>query len=233
MHLLIIDDHTLFREGLTALIHRDKSDANVVGVGSLLEAQEVAQNNKFDFVLLDLKLDEMQASQVAALAIPMFPDTPVVVLSGKPEPSLIRGAIEAGAMGFIPKSLSFLDFSAALTRSLAGEVYLPQLGFTDGLNALRKTSPEDAENVGAAVARLSPRQLEVLRLLVYGFSNKSIAKQLGLSEGTVKTHMVRIFSTLGVHSRAEAVYLLAQVELSIHRNKANAQSPVGFDLADE
>jgi DNA-binding NarL/FixJ family response regulator len=237
MRLLIIDDHALFREGLVVLIGRDNPDAKILEAGSLLEAQEIVESgkHKLDFVLLDLKLPEMEASEVAALAIPLFPDTPVVVLSGEPDPRLMRGAIEAGAMGFIPKTLSFFDFSGALSRSLSGEVYLPQLSITEGLNALRRgrtSSGADAHSVDAAVARLSPRQLEILRLLVYGFSNKSIAKQLKLSDGTVKTHMGRIFPILGVHSRAEAVYLLAQVEQSIGIKNTNTRMPVSFNHDD-
>lgn len=232
MRLLIIDDHTLFREGLSLLIERDNPNSQIFGVSSLSEAQEIAQTNKLDFVLLDLKLEEMQASQVAALAIPIFPDTPVIILSGRPEVNLIRGAIEAGAMGFIPKSLSFADFSAALTRSLSGEVYLPQLTISENFND-PETPSVDAESVGEAVAQLTPRQLEILRLLVYGFSNKSIGKQLNMSDGTVKTHMVKIFSTLDIHSRAEAVYLLSQVELSALRKNSNTSNSSWINQCDE
>lgn len=219
MRLLIIDDHALFREGLSALITRDDPDIVIREAGSLAEAQALmaTRKQKFDFVLLDLNLGDMETSQVATKAIPMFPDTPVVVLSGDPDPRLVWSAIEAGAMGFIPKSLSFSDFSAALARSLAGEVYLPQMSINAGLHALRRkpSPPGEADSVATAIARLSPRQLEVLRLLVHGLSNRAIAEQLKISEGTVKTHMGHILPALGIHSRAEAVYLLAQAEHSV------------------
>ena len=149
MHVLIIDDHAIFREGLSALLARADAHVEVSEAGSLAQAREVLATLKrpIDLVLLDLNLGDTSSDCVVAQAVPMFAGVPVGVLSG--------------------------------------------------------------------VSRLSPRQLDILRLLVYGLSNREIAEHLEISEGTVKTHMGHIFPALGVHSRAEAVYLLAQVEQSI------------------
>jgi DNA-binding NarL/FixJ family response regulator len=225
MQLLIIDDHALFREGMKALIARENPDAEVCEAASLTEAQRrfEARQPKFDLVLLDLNLGDGDINQVAPMAVPMFPGVPVVVLSGISDPRLVRNAIEAGAMGFIPKSLSFVEFSAALARTLAGEVYLPQTSLHEGMRRLLRDSGGSGggtEAIAARVGALSRRQMEVLRLLVYGLNNRAIAHQLDISEGTVKTHMGHIFPALGVHSRAEAVYLLAQVEHSLRRDDA-------------
>jgi DNA-binding NarL/FixJ family response regulator len=222
MHVLIVDDHAMFREGLVALLAREDPRIEISEAGSLGEARQIASGDgpSFDLVLLDLNLGDMDTGRVATEAVPMFPGVPVVVLSGMSDPRLIWRAIEAGATGFIPKSLSFQEFSAALARTLAGEVYLPQMSIDEGLRRLRRQGglpAGGAEGVAAAVGQLSPRQLEILRLLVYGLSNREIALHLQISEGTVKTHMGRILPALGVHSRAEAVYLLAQVEHSIGR----------------
>lgn len=219
MHVLIIDDHAIFREGLTALLARESPRAEVSQAGTLAEAQQVlaAAGNTIDLVLLDLNLPDANIDEVVQKAIPMFAGVPVVVLSGVCDPRLVRSAIEAGAMGFIPKSLCFCEFSAALARSLAGQIYLPQMSLQEGLRRLARTGgvPQDGlDGIAAAVARLSPRQSDILNLLVYGLSNRQIAEHLQISEGTVKTHMGHIFPALGVHSRAEAVYLLAQVEHS-------------------
>ena len=220
MHVLIIDDHAIFREGLSALLARADAHVEVSEAGSLAQAREVLATLKrpIDLVLLDLNLGDTSSDCVVAQAVPMFAGVPVGVLSGISDPRLVWRAIEAGAMGFIPKSLCFAEFSAALARSLAGEVYLPQMSVAEGLRRIRREgglAQEGAEGIAAAVARLSPRQLDILRLLVYGLSNREIAEHLEISEGTVKTHMGHIFPALGVHSRAEAVYLLAQVEQSI------------------
>lgn len=220
MHVLIIDDHAIFREGLIALLVRADPRVTVSQAGSLVEARQVlaAGTSAIDLVLLDLNLGDALTDCVAEQAIPMFAGVPVVVLSGISDPRLVWRAIEAGAMGFIPKSLCFVEFSTALARSLAGEVYLPQMSVEEGLRRIRREggpAQEGAEGIAAAVARLSPRQLDILRLLVYGLSNREIAEHLEISEGTVKTHLGHIFPALGVHSRAEAVYLLAQVEQSV------------------
>lgn len=220
MHVFIIDDHAIFREGLIALIVREDPQIEVSEAGSLAEAQQVlaTRKSRVDLVLLDLNLGDTDTGNVAEQAIAIFAGVPLVVLSGVSDPRMVRSAIEAGAMGFIPKSLCFFEFSAALARSLAGEVYLPQISVQEGLRRLRREGrlPQDgAEGIASTVARLSPRQLEILRLLVYGLSNRSIAERLKISEGTVKTHMGHIFPALSVHSRAEAVYLLAQAEQSI------------------
>lgn len=227
MHVLIIDDHAMFREGLIALVAREDPEVDISEAASLAEAQRILENRKrsFDLVLLDLNLGDTDTATVAAQAVRMFPGVPVVVLSGVSDPRLVWNSIEAGAAGFIPKSLSFFEFSAALARSLAGEVYLPQMSVHEGLRRLRREwedSPEGKEGIAARVAKLSPRQLEILRLLVYGLNNRAIGEHLGISEGTVKTHMGRILPALGVHSRAEAVYLLAQVEHSIGREDSRA-----------
>jgi DNA-binding NarL/FixJ family response regulator len=227
MQLLIIDDHALFREGLLALVARADPDAEVCEAASLAEAQRKFKERqpKFDLVLLDLNLGDVDINQVAPMAVPMFPGVPVVVLSGTSDPRLVRSAIEAGAMGFIPKSLSFVEFSTALARTLAGEVYLPQTSLHEGMRRLLRDAGDSGggtEAIAARVGTLSPRQMEVLRLLVYGLNNRAIACHLGISEGTVKTHMGHIFPALGVHSRAEAVYLLAQVEHSLRRNDADS-----------
>lgn len=219
MQVLIVDDHALFREGLVSLLGVHHPETVVFQAASLADAKRIRDERQggFDLLLLDLNLGSGNTDRVAEQAVALFPGTPVVVLSGVSDPRAIRAAIEAGAMGFIPKALSFGEFSAALERSLAGEVYLPHTGSHEQLHKKRQDdgSAPAADDAAAAVKRLSRRQLEILRLLVYGLSNRDIAKHLKISEGTVKTHMGHIFPALGVHSRAEAVYLLAQVEHSI------------------
>jgi two-component system, NarL family, nitrate/nitrite response regulator NarL len=222
MRILIIDDHALFREGLSNLIARDFENAEITEASSLAVAQNLPLTERcsFDFLLLDLGLGDVDESQVTANAIALFPDIPVIVLSGTSDTRLVAGAIEAGAMGFIPKSLGYREFSCALKFALSGEIYLPKKCIDEGLLLLRKGRPQSTipENSSdREVSNLSLRQLEILRLLGHGLSNKKISRSLAISENTVKTHMSRIFQTLCVHSRSEAVYLLAQNERSTGR----------------
>lgn len=221
MQVLVIDDHAIFRDGLVALLARESPGIEVREAGSLAEARGIVQHSErpFALVLLDLNLGDAKVDSVARETVAMFRGIPVVVLSGLTDPRLVRSAIEAGAMGFIPKTLSFSEFSRALARALSGEVYVPRMAWNEGLRCKKSVG---ADGVADAVKRLPPRQLEILRLLVYGLSNREIARHLDISEGTVKTHMGRILPALGVHTRAEAVYLLAQVEQSIGRHGAES-----------
>lgn len=213
MHVLIVDDHAMFREGLLALITREKPETRVSEAGSLEEAQRVLDDaaRRPDLVLLDLHLDVQPADEITQKAMKLFSGIPVVALSGIADPRVIRKVVEAGAMGFIPKSLSYAEFSVALTRALAGDVYLPKISFqAPPLRPARM----DGTSKAAAITQLTARQMEVLRLLAFGSSNRAIARQLGISEETVKSHLAHIFTTLDVNSRSEAVYLLAQVEFA-------------------
>jgi DNA-binding NarL/FixJ family response regulator len=124
------------------------------------------------------------------------------VLSASESQQNIRGALEAGALGYIPKATSTATMLAALRQVLAGDIYVPAcLG--DGNGGLHTVAPADF----AALQRsgLTARQLEVARLLVQGCANKAIAGMLSMSEGTVKVHLAAIFRTLGVTNRTEAV----------------------------
>lgn len=219
MHVLIIDDHVIFREGLIALIAREAPHTRASQAGSLAQARQwlASTPQAPDLVLLDLQLGEPHDAATARQAMALFSGIPLVVLSGLTDPAIVRQMIEAGAMGFIPKSLSYAEFSAALARALAGEVHLPRASIEE---TWRRRPPSLAPplpgqrllEIQQALQALTPRQSNVLRLLAYGWSNRAIAQHLYLSENTVKTHLSHIFLALDVNSRAEAVYLLAQVE---------------------
>lgn len=211
MHVLLVDDHVMFREGLAALILREQPQTRIAEAGSLDEARRVLESlpQPPDLVLLDLNLGQPYPNAITDQAMALFTNIPVVVLSGVADPRVVRNAIEAGAMGFIPKSLSYTEFSTALTRSLAGDVYLPQTSFT---KMSAGNGPSSHSTATTAIAQLTNRQREVLRVLARGWNNRTIARHLNISSETVKSHLSSIFMTLGVNTRTEAVYLLAQVE---------------------
>lgn len=211
MRLLLIDDHALLRDGLILLLKRYDKTMVVEQAASVSEARAALQqpDKPVDLVLLDLKLgDEYSPEAVTKHIMALCQDIPVVIISGETDPRLVRGAIEQGAMAFIPKTLAFQELSTALTRVLDGEIYLPHSALLEPLAGAgpHRTDPREALN------KLSPRQMEILRMVVLGFSNQRVGDKLGIAEGTVKTHMVQIFRTLKVKPRVEAVYLLAQAE---------------------
>jgi DNA-binding NarL/FixJ family response regulator len=227
MKLLLIDDHPLFRDGLSLLIqHRldlaEHGGAEVVEAGNLGEAlAALARHPDVGLVLLDLGLTDRQGLGTLSEWRELAPQLPVVVLSADDRPGTIVAAIDRGASGFIPKTVEASVMQEALRRVLSGGVYLPPLP-TDAV-ATAEAPPQDDdalrdEPVGPeATLGLSGRQLDVLRLLVEGKPNKEICRVLSLSESTVKTHLSAIFRKLKVSSRTQAVVAVARSGVSLGR----------------
>lgn len=165
-----------------------------------------------DLVLVDLHMPGANGMDALGAMRAAFEASAVVVLSSEDDPRLIRQSIEMGASGFIPKSSTPQVMIAALRLVLAGGTYLPPhvlLGFS---GAAPEAAP--AEVSAHSVDGLSARQLEVLMKAVQGKANKVIARELQLSEGTIKAHLSAAFRTLGVQNRTEAVFVAAKVGLT-------------------
>jgi DNA-binding NarL/FixJ family response regulator len=227
MKLLLIDDHPLFRDGLSLLIqHRldlaEHGGAEVLEAGGLTEALTLLERHvDVDLVLLDLGLADRQGLGTLTEWRALAPHLPVVVLSADDRPGTILAAIDQGASGFIPKTVEAPVMQEALRRVLSGGVYLPPLP-TDAVLAAAPVGADDDglrdEAVGPdATLGLSGRQLDVLRLLVEGKPNKEICRVLSLSESTVKTHLSAIFRKLKVSSRTQAVVAVARAGVSLGR----------------
>lgn len=231
MKILLIDDHVLFRDGLSMLMaHRltlaGGEALEVLEAGHLVEALSVLNANPdVGLVLLDLGLPDHKGLGTLQQWRTMAPDTPVVVLSADDRPETIVDAIDGGASGFIPKTVSVPTMQEALRHVLAGGVYLPALpeslarqGSDDlwiGQEATETARDPDDGEAAPAVLGLSPRQVDVLRLLIDGKANKDICRRLNLSESTVKTHLAAIFRKLRVKTRTQAVVAVAQAGVSL------------------
>jgi DNA-binding NarL/FixJ family response regulator len=225
MRLLLIDDHVLFRHGLKYLLSDLDPAIEFVeadGVDQLNVSD--ASNENIDLALLDLHLNGASGSNALIALRRLLPDTMVVVITGEEDPQLIRRCIDLGAAGFIPKSSTSQVMISALRLALAGGTYLPphvlETSFRAappapfrGPNSAGSRSRESTPHGGGLAERLSSRQLEVLLLAVRGRSNKMIARELSLSEGTVKQHLSAAFRTLGVANRTEAVFAAADIGL--------------------
>jgi DNA-binding NarL/FixJ family response regulator len=217
MNVLLVDDHTLFRQGLIHLL--DGLD----GALTFFQADAVDDNlDRFgpvDLVLLDMHMQGPEGTDAVAATRTKLPSSTIVVISGDEDPNLIRRCIQLGASGFIPKTSTQSVLISALRLVLAGGVYLPI--------AALMASPNDSAAAPAAarsrqdLAGLSPRQMEVLCLAIRGKSNKVIARDMDLSEGTVKQHLSAAFRALQVSNRTEAVYRAA--ELGIRFESAATQ----------
>jgi DNA-binding NarL/FixJ family response regulator len=201
MKLLLIDDHHLFRDAIALLIGQRFADVAIEHAASLEEAKRtLARQPDVGIALLDLALpDSSGCDGVRALRL-FAPAVAVVVLSADERPETVLEALDAGAAGFIPKTARIEVLDAALRTVLDGRVFLPA-----SILAPLPPAPSPAD--------LSSRQLDVLRLLIAGRSNKLICRELDLAESTVKTHLAAIFRKLEVDTRTQAVVAAARMGL--------------------
>ncbi len=213
MNLLLVDDHALFREGLKFLLRGLDEELVIDEAESCASATERQGEFPYDLILLDLNLPKVGGLDALAAIRAGFPATPIVVLSGEDDPRMIRATIEHGAMGFVPKSSTPEILIQALRLILAHGVYLP-LSALDS-DASEELAPEAKANPDAVLRNLSSRQIEVLRCVIKGQPNKLIARNLALSESTVKAHLSAVFRALGAHNRTEAVYAAAKLGLRL------------------
>jgi two-component system nitrate/nitrite response regulator NarL len=203
MRILLCDDHALFREGLELVMKQLDDEVELIGVGDAEAAlAHLAEDDDLDLVLLDLGLPGMDGFGALAELRRRHVSVPVVLLSASERPQDVRSALEGGASGFIPKSTRGSVLRGAIELVLSGGVYVPPLM----LDAPQDVRPSDANE-------LSPRQVEVLRLLARGLTNKEVAGVLGIAEGTVKSHVMRIYEVLEVSNRTEAAMRMRELGL--------------------
>lgn len=202
--VVIADDHMLAREGLRALLQREPG-LEVVGEAACgEEAVALCLELRPDLALLDIRFGAGMDGLEAARRITAAADVRVVMLTLHDTPEYARAALEAGAMGFVTKDASRDALLGAVTQVLAG-------GFAVPPELMRRAVSRDARALTtAALDRLTPREREVLDQLAVGGTNKEIAQALGLSPGTVKVHMERLMSKLGVRDRTQAAVLAVE-----------------------
>jgi DNA-binding NarL/FixJ family response regulator len=212
MRILIVDDHALFREGLRFLLRDLDPDLEVREAGNCAEALALA-GEPFSLVLLDLHMPGTKGLEALQSMRAAFESSRIVVLSGEEDPRLVRSTIDAHAAGFIPKSSTPQVLLSALRLVLADGVYLPTVALKDlGDGAASQPREISGDRLSGV---LSGRQVDVLRKAVEGKANKVIARELALSEGTVKAHLAAAFRVLGVKNRTEAVYAAARSGLQL------------------
>jgi DNA-binding NarL/FixJ family response regulator len=212
MKILVCDDHALFREGVVHALREMGDDTQLLEAADAGAALALAaQNADLDLVLLDLNMPGGDGWSGLARLQQACPTLPVVILSASEDPRDARRAIDAGAAGYVTKSTRGPVLRAALALVLSGGVYLPP-------HVLAQESPPGGEGAARAprsdaAARLTERQLEVLRLLARGLTNAEIGEVLGVALGTVKTHIAGIFEVLDVSNRTEAALVMRHLGL--------------------
>ncbi|MBK6009480.1 response regulator transcription factor [Ramlibacter ginsenosidimutans] len=222
MKILVVDDHPLYRSGVAFTLQNSGMAVEVVECSSLAVAfQRLDEGLVADLMILDLQMPGYQGVDSVRAVRTRRPEVPVLVLSGTEDPAVVRECIDLGAFGFLPKSAPADHFNAALARVLAGGVYLPPTSLSVAAPVTR--AQQDAW--GRLGARLTERQRQVLLGIVQGKPNKVIARDLGLSDTTVKSHVAHILEALVVSNRTEAVYALARAGLSLQDLQASASDP--------
>lgn len=230
MKVLLVDDHPLILAALQSVIKGLGDDVTVIGVDSARAANdELARNPNFDLVLLDLSLGEVDGDgfEVLSRMRSQYPALPVVVVSATERTSDVIRCIDMGAMGFVPKRASNRDLFDALRMVMSGGVYIPpmMLGLmnapvqdSDTVPSVMRTVVEHAQPSAAQLQPrtleemgLTPRQTEVLALLLKGLPNKLIARELNISVETVKDHVAAVLRALNVSSRTQAVLAVSQI----------------------
>lgn len=197
----MVDDHLMFLQGLKNLLSVLAPELRVDTSGTLTNAVQLVELSAYDLVLLDWHLAEcggevsLQRLRDAGCA------ARIVVLSGETNPELILNTIELGSAGFVPKSYTSEMMVVALGKVLAGQVFLP-------VEALRMSTAGARRDRDAVklLDGLTARQVDVYRAAARGLPNKLIARELGIAESTVKTHLTAVFAALGVRNRTEAAY---------------------------
>ncbi len=200
MKTLLVDDHALFRAGLRMLLGALGKDVAIVEAGTAAEAiASVESDSQIRLCLLDLSLKSSDGLTLLHTIKKIAPGVIVVIVSGADDTLTIRNCIEAGAMSFISKSATPEVLTNALRKVLQGEVYLPEQIATDTQTPTRPL--------------LTPRQRDVLKYLSQGLPTKLIARELELSEYTIKDHIASIFQALNVRNRTEAVICASRMLL--------------------
>jgi DNA-binding NarL/FixJ family response regulator len=196
--VLLADDHTLVRRGFRRLLEDDPSIVVVGEASDGDEAVRLALSLKPHVIVMDCAMPGTSGLIATRRILEHDPDVVIVMLSMHSEATLVRQALDAGARGYILKDALDLDLAAAVKRAVEGDLVLDP-----------KLSPPSALK-GEREHGLSPRELEVLRLICDGLSNRAIAAKLGLSVNTIAVHRANIMKALGVHKTAELVMYAIQ-----------------------
>ena len=217
MRVLLVDDHHLFRQGLKFLLADldtgiDFCEADNLPA-ALAHATAHATAQAPDLVLVDLHMPGEDSMGVLGRMRSAFDASMLVVLSSEDNPATIRRAIDAGASGYVPKSSTPQVLIAALRLVMAGGIYIPPPALRAFAGTSAPARPPAAPNGPRSTEHLSGRQMEVLLKAVQGKANKVIAREMQLSEGTVKAHLSAAFRILGVQNRTEAVFAAARLGL--------------------
>jgi len=204
--ILIADDHPLFREALRGAVQRILPDATLHEADSVDALYGLVEANPdADLLLMDLNMPGAHGFSALVHLRALHPQLPVVVVSAREEPAVMRRALDHGALGFIPKSADSETIGEAVGQVLDGERWAPPAA------AAAPAMDRDEQAVAQRLRELTPQQFKVLQMLGEGRLNKQIAWDLGVSEATIKAHVTAVLRKLGVNNRTQAVLMAGRL----------------------
>jgi DNA-binding NarL/FixJ family response regulator len=208
--VLVADDHSLYRTGLSFLL-KDKFGFSTVVEAATFDAalDRLSEPQRFSLALFDLAMPGISGPESLGIVKETYPGLRVAIVSGSEARNDVLKAVATGLSGYVPKSLSDDEIAAALQDILDGRIYVPRFMTSAGRSSEHKapaSEPADKKGGpgdGAITKPISPRQRDVLDCVRRGLSNKEIARELDIAEGTVKIHLAALFSHFGARNRTE------------------------------
>ena len=200
MKVLVVDDHALFTDAILPVLE-GMEEMEVLGVArSGREALELARGGRPDLVMLDLGLPDMTGIEIGRELLEERPDLTILALTGRRDALAVREAMTAGFAGYLTKDTPLPSFAEYIRSALRGETVVPTRLETPRV----ETRTPEEETAALLAGQLTPRERQVLSLLVEGSDNAEIARRLSVSANTVRTHVQSILTKLGVRSRLQA-----------------------------
>ena len=213
IRVLVVDDHALFRRGLQMVLEQEP-DIEVVGEASDgTEAVETAAETLPDIVLMDVRMPRRGGIDACTAIHDVAPSTKIIMLTISDEEADLYDAIKAGAMGYLLKEISIEEVASAIRAVHGGQSLISPSMASKLLTEFAAMVKKTDERQQVPAPRLTDREMEVLKLVAKGLNNRDIAKQLFISENTVKNHIRNILEKLQLHSRMEAVVYAVREKL--------------------
>jgi len=195
IRILLADDHDMVRRGLSVFLQTFDDMLLVGEARDGFEAVQMSGKIHPDIILMDMVMPRMNGAEATALISKKYPDIRVIAITSFEDDQMVKDALKAGATAYLHKNITIDELGNAIRKASVG---IPTLSPEATKALIHSTTGQESNN-------LTPRELDVLRLLVAGMNNPEIAEKLGLSRSTIKTHVSNILSKLGISSRLEAV----------------------------
>lgn len=206
MKILIADDHKLFLKGLEFILKDLDDNISLTLAHSYTDIFQILENNQdFDLILSDLAMPGATWNDGIKHIQENAPHIPIIIISAVFDKKIIDKTLEIGVSGYIQKSSSNEEIKNAISMVLSGGIYIPNALIDEDIENLLSISDHNSSNNNEDDNILTPRQLEVINLIAIGYSNKQIAHDMGISEGTVKIYITELFKRLNVFNRTSAI----------------------------